>query len=148
MSDQPPFDIDSVISGSKYGDLVQLSQALGASPRFSFKATDWGLPLAAFVHLECLCWFAQAIRSGVWTYYEATPLERQKLMLSALEKFAPTDFAPHYAQGMRDWEDEDKIDAVDQWIESNDKRAWAWHREHARNHREELLAALRPGETQ
>jgi hypothetical protein len=136
------FDIDAVIHGNQYGDLVKLSQALAASPRFSMRAADWGFPLVAFVHLECLCWFAQAIRSGVWIYYEATPLERQNLMLSALETFAPPDFAVHYAQGMRDWEDEEKIDAVDRWIEDNDERANAWLREHAREHRDELLAAM------
>jgi hypothetical protein len=105
--------IAGLIAGNEYGNLFDLSSAICSCPSFAPSKPDYGLPTPAFVYVESLLWFAQAIRSGVWTYYEATTLERQSVMNAALQEFAPDDFALHYAHGMRDWQDETKIDAVD-----------------------------------
>lgn len=104
------------------------------------QAPDYGLPTFAFVFAETLLWFAQAIRSGVWTYYEATPALRQRVMAAALRIHAPQGFADSYERGMLDWRDELKIHAVDVWIETNDAAANAWLRSLARENRETLLA--------
>ena len=41
---------------------------------------------------------------------------------------------------MTDWQDEQKIGAVDDWMEANEEAANAWLRRLARENREELLA--------
>lgn len=131
--------IDKLISDTEYRSLVDLSSALCSAQEFTMRKPDYGLPATAFVFVETLLWFAQAIRSGVWTYYEATPEDRQSRMQAALHQFAPTDFGDQYSHGMRDWQDEEKIAEVDTWIEANDERANGWLREHARTSRAELL---------
>lgn len=127
--------IDRLVSAADYDSLVDLSSAICSVSTFTIHQPTYGLPVAAFVFTETLQWFTQAIRSGVWTYYEATPLERQSAMLSALREFAPADFRDCYAQGIRDWQDEVKIMAVDDWIERNEERANEWLRSHVRSNR-------------
>src|SRR5438874_6346073 len=100
--------IDGLVDGETYHDLVELSSAMCSSPHYRSTAPDYALPIFAFVFAETLLWFAQAIRSGVWTYYEATPLSRQQAMAAALRAHAPQGFADWYERGMADWQDEQK----------------------------------------
>jgi hypothetical protein len=51
------------------------------------------LPEPVFVFVESLVWFSQAIRSGLWIYYEATPRIRQDALPGALRHHAPAEFA-------------------------------------------------------
>ncbi len=132
--------IDKLLQGSTYGDLVDLSRAICSSTDFSIGKPFLGPPLAAFVFVETLNWFAQSIRSGVCTYYEATATERQEEMHQALIQFAPAEFGDKYLQGMRDWRDGQKIRAVDQWIEINDDVANVWLRSLTQTHRDVILA--------
>ena len=76
-----------------------------------------------FLLVEMLCWSAQAIRSGVWTYYEATGTSRQEAMYQALRQYAPNGFAETYLQGMQDWRDQSLIRVIDDWIGANDSVA-------------------------
>jgi hypothetical protein len=132
--------IDARLSGETYHDLVDLSLAMCSSPEYTPSAPDYGLPTFAFAFVETLLWFAQAQRSGVWTYYEATPTPRQTALAAALREHAPPEFAAWYERGRIDWQDEEKIQAVDAWIEVNDDVANAWLRRLARDNREALLA--------
>ena len=111
-----------------------------SSPQNSPQKTEYGLPTFAFLFVETLSWFAQSIRSGTWTYYENLPIERQRAMSAALRTHAPAGFADWYERGMSDWQDEQKIEAVDDWIEANDNEANTWLRDFARENREALLA--------
>src|SRR5579872_2763727 len=105
---------DSVFKSRAYEQLVELSSALCGCSAFRVTDADYGLPREAFAFVEGLLWFAQAQRSGVWTYFESTPLPRQSAMLSALETCsAPSGFAEHYALAMREWTTEAKADQVD-----------------------------------
>jgi hypothetical protein len=120
---------DSLFKSCEYGGLVDLSSALCSCSAFKLIDTEYGLPRPAFLFVEGLLWFAQAHRSGVWTYFEATPERRQSAMLSALEDGdAPPEFAANYAFGMRNWKDEGKIGQVDCWILAHDREntSWLW----------------------
>jgi hypothetical protein len=94
------------------------------------------------VAVEALAWFAQATRSGVWTYFEATMPERQQAMYEALVKFGPHGFAERYQFGMHRWRDSSAIAPLDFWIESNDDRASEWMRTVLREHRVEYKALI------
>jgi hypothetical protein len=121
---------DSLFSSREYGRLVDLSSAVCSCSVFRPDDPEYGLPRAAFTFVEGLLWFAQANRSGVWTYFESTPQPRQSAMLDALETGdAPPGFAAHYALGMRDWKAEDKSAQVDSWIRAHDaeNNEWLWH---------------------
>ena len=132
--------IARLLDGNAYGDLIELSSAMLSSPRFAADAPDYGLPQFALLFVEALQWFAQANRSGVWTYYEATPISRQHAMAAALRDQAPPNFADWYERGMADWTDERKIRAVDEWMEANDNSAHAWLRKLVRENSEALFA--------
>lgn len=132
--------IDRLIAGDSYNDLAQLSSAICSTNSFSLTATDYGLPQFAFVFVETLHWEAQATRSGVWTYYEATPVARQDLMKIALQATAPESLAEWYERGASDWKDEDKIAAVDDWIEKNDESIHEWLHSYAVKNRDAILA--------
>jgi hypothetical protein len=118
--------LDALFSSRDYGKLVEPSGYLQEG--LSRSDPTYGYPRPVFVLVESLLWFAQAIRSGAWTYYEATPRARQDAMLCALESDAPKDFATHYALGMQNWQDEGKIGVVDVWIENHDEdnNRWLW----------------------
>jgi hypothetical protein len=81
-----------------------------------------------FLLVEGLAWFAQSARSGAWTYFESTPVPRQRAMHEALSAEAPQSFAERYAQGMRGWRNETEMADLDDWIESADEtnNKWLW----------------------
>jgi len=118
--------LDALFSSRDYDKLAELAGYLQGG--LSLGDPTYGCSRPVFAFLESLLWFAQAIRSGVWTYYEATPRARQDAMLGALESLAPEGFATHYALGMRSWQDERTIGVVDAWIENHDEdnNRWLW----------------------
>ncbi len=132
--------IDRLLGGDTYHDLVELSSVIRSSQHYTSQAVDYGLPTFAFVFAETLLWFAQAIRSGAWTYYEATPLLRQTAMAESLQVLAPPGFAEWYERGMSSWQDEEEMEAVGEWIKTNDYVAQNWLRGLARENRESILA--------
>jgi hypothetical protein len=119
---------DSLFSLGRYEGLVSISQALCTAPTFSIEAAEYGLARPAFLFVEGLSWFAQATRSGVRTYFEATPATRQAAMLEALEASAPKGFAAQYGTGMRDWMNASEMEQLDRWIQSHDTQnnSWLW----------------------
>jgi hypothetical protein len=62
-------------------------------------------------------------------------------MLDALESEAPQGFATHYALGMQSWQDEQRIEVVDLWIESHDEEnnTWLWRLVNEHRHMIEQL---------
>lgn len=119
---------DALYSSEDYNKLAELSSSLCGSQAFKGDEPDYGFPQPVFVFVESLLWFAHANRSGVWTYYEATPSSRQQAMLRALESEAPDEFAAHYGLGMREWQDGEKIKFVDEWMQDHDaeNNRWLW----------------------
>jgi hypothetical protein len=87
--------LDTLFSSPDFSKLVELCGYL--QDGLNRSEPGYGYPQPVFVFLESLLWFSQAIRSGAWTYYEATPRARQDAMLRALEREAPRGFAAHYA---------------------------------------------------
>lgn len=120
--------LDSLFASREYEKLAELSAIISGSSQFRADVPDYGLPMPAFVFCESLLWFAQTFRSGVWTYFEATPIERQKAMLSALEIMAPHGFADRYAFGSQFWKDAVKMKDLDQWMNDHDdeNNLWLW----------------------
>src|SRR5436305_2507990 len=108
--------IDSLLHGNSRCELAELSSIICSSPTFSKTAPDYGLPGPAFVFVETQLWFAQSLRSGVWSYYEATPQSRQEAFSKALRQYAPQSYADWYERGMADWKEEGRIAAVDRWM--------------------------------
>src|SRR5262245_47672437 len=133
-----PQYIDRLVVADSYEDLVMLSSMVCASRRFKQSSKDYDLPQFAFLFVETLLWFSQAVRSGVSTYYEATPPDRQNAMLAGLAEAAPRDFSYWYEQGMRSWRD-DAVFAVDDWMRANDEVANTWMRTLLRRNRDALF---------
>jgi hypothetical protein len=132
--------IDELLAGDDYGQLAQLSSILCASAGFSSGVSDLGLPQPALLFVEALCWFAQALRSGAWTYYEATPLDRQEAVLSALRAHAPPEFGEWYEYGLAHWESPERMQAADEWIEANEGKAERWLRDYLAANRAMVIA--------
>jgi hypothetical protein len=120
--------IDALLHGDDHCQLAELSSIICVAPSFSQVAPDYGLPLLAFIFVEAQCWFAQSLRSGAWTYYEATPRYRQEAMSKALRHCAPQAYADWYERGMSDWTDQAKVCAVDSWIAASDEATQRWLR--------------------
>jgi hypothetical protein len=108
--------------------LVWLCSAICGGGQFNRQSPTYGLPKALFLFVESLTWFAQGLRSGVWTYFEATSSMRQQEMLAALHDLAPVGFDEQYASGMRGWADAAQAGEVDSWLEQNEEKndAFLW----------------------
>jgi hypothetical protein len=120
--------VDGLFARRDYDGLVWLSSTLCGTRGFNLQNPTYGLPRAVFLFVESLGWFAQGLRSGVWTYFEATPSARQQEMLAALGDLAPQGFAEQYAAGVRGWTDTTRAAEVDKWLQQNDEtnNAFLW----------------------
>ena len=120
--------LDALFAAPEFDKLVEIYQYFPGSKMYRGEAPDYGLPLPAFVFQEILTWSSQSIRSGVWTYYEATPRARQEAMHRALECEAPSGYAATYSLGMETWQDDVQCQGVDEWIAAheNDCNQWLW----------------------
>jgi hypothetical protein len=112
--------VDGLFVDREYGGLVWLSSAICGSEDFAPRHPTYGIPRSLFLFVECLAWFAQGIRSGVSTYFEATPLTRQQEMLTALRELAPKGFDEQYCVGMSSWTNAARVAGVDKWLQQND----------------------------
>ncbi len=106
---------------------------------FQRDAPDFGLPPEAFLLLEVLCWVSQSVRSGVWTYYEATPSMRQTVCSEVLHWHAQPELAAYYNRGMNTWEDDKAIRIVDDWIRANEANLNDWLYRFAITNRDVML---------
>ena len=130
--------LDELLARSDQIALAELQAILFSWHGRDSSQTDYKLPPAIFVYVETITWFSQAIRSGVWTYYEITPLDRQQAMREALVTWAPQDYAAQYGYGMSCWKDAQKIYALDRWIQDREESCNVWLMELLRQHREDL----------
>jgi len=112
--------LDAIFTTSECGRLAEISSILCGCGSYEPKQPDYGFDSQTFVFVESLLWFSQALRSGVWTYFEATPRQRQEAMREALRSIAPKEFSEYYALGMEVWKDENKIKVVDTWMQDHD----------------------------
>jgi hypothetical protein len=137
-----PAYLESLFTPGRYENLVEISSFLSGSASFAPEREDYGLELPLFAFVESLAWFAQSVRSGAWTYFEATPTKRQARMREALESLAPAGFAAHYALGMSSWREEVAMRQLDNWLEQHDSEnnKWLWH--HLETHRAQWLRAV------
>ena len=131
-------NIDQLLESSDYMTLVELQAIIFGLPKCSHSLPDYGLPIPAFVFVEALTWFAQANRSGVWTYFEATTIERQEAMLSALQLFGAPSFAEKYQFGIANWQDIKEMKTLDCWMAETDNICTVWLRELLTHHSQEL----------
>jgi hypothetical protein len=134
--------LNGLFESDEYEDLVQISSLICACEQFSPAAPNYRLPTSLFVFVEGLLWSAQSIRSGTWTYYEATPALRQHAMHRALEELGALEVAQQYAEGMEHWRDEARMQSVDRWLQDHeaDNARWLWELARAnRSSVEELL---------
>jgi len=129
--------LDSLFDGSAYQDLAMLQGILTTAPSFDLRQPDYGLAPPFFVVVEGLAWFAQAWRSGVWTYFEATPPARQQAMYEALLDLAPAEFAQRYQVGMSHWRNTRSMEPLDAWMKETNDAASDWMRALLRAHRTE-----------
>jgi hypothetical protein len=134
--------IDQILNAEKGERLSELLCAFTGRPEYDSTAPDLGLPEPAFLLMECSRWMAQSLRSGVWTYYEATPDERQSACLQALQKHAPVDWAEMYSRGMAVWRSPKKTKPIDDWMSRQIDVIDAWLQAFARENRPVLVNLL------
>jgi hypothetical protein len=120
--------VNGLIATRDDDELDWLSSAVCGCDQFDFQAPMYGLPKALFLFVESVSWFAQGLRSGMWTYFEAKSPMQQQEMLAALRDLAPAGFAEQYAIGMKVRTDAAQIAEVDEWLDQNDERnnAFLW----------------------
>jgi len=118
--------IDNLFASGTYDALVELAGIICGWSGFAEQHPDRGLPPVALVFLETLTWFSQGIRSGSWTYFEATSVERQLAVLSYLEGIAPAEFVERYREGVEHWRDQERMRDHDRWIDSNESVCNQW----------------------
>lgn len=117
-----PQYLDRLCTDRDYEGLAWISAVVCDCQRFDPSDPTYGLPIPAFCLVERLAWFAQGVRSGAWTYYEATPLARQRAMVSALDADAiHPAFAEQYSLGMREWRSPSQMATLDEWLDRNDE---------------------------
>ena len=68
---------------------------------------------------RALEWFG-SLRSGVWQYYENTEPKEQERLLAALLKFELNEIAQWYSFGMKNWQNEEEINKLDDWMIENE----------------------------
>jgi hypothetical protein len=137
-----PTYLDAVYRDGTYEGVAWLSSMICGSGDIELSRPTYGLSDALFVIVEGLAWFAQSVRSGSTTYFEATSPDRQQAMLNALRQYAPGDFADQYDKGIRSWRALDDLSYLDRWIERNDERNTALIWQIAQTYRPEIEGHL------
>lgn len=93
-------------------------------------------PNFVIAFLELSSWMGTSLRSGVWTYYEATKREEIHRTIEYLYQFAPDEeISRMYALGNHNYSDEkyqtdfnypqewlDEYELIDQWIFGHEKK--------------------------
>lgn len=113
--------LEKLCEEKDYSGLCWLSAVLCGSNRLEARGLTYGLPSALFLLIEGLTWFAQGQRSGVWTYFEATPQVRQQAMIEAFQQQDwPSDFSENYLFGMKNWSNPESVSMLDRWLVEKD----------------------------
>jgi hypothetical protein len=134
--------LDQILNAEHGERLVELLCAIGGRPEYDCTAGDLGLPEPAFLLMECSQWMAQSLRSGVWTYYEATPLNRQNACLKVIQNYAPAEWADMYSRGMADWRSDKTMKLIDDWMFRQMDAMDAWRQAFAEANRQVFVELL------
>lgn len=109
-----------------YAALVELQGVALGWEGYDAKLPSFGWPQPIFVVFEILTWLAQADRSGVWTYYEATPVARLDCVLAALEMLKAVELQRQYAYGKMHWQADEACAKLDHWLCENERTTIEW----------------------
>jgi hypothetical protein len=134
--------LESLLDSTQYDSLVELQGLLLLVPGYDGSQPARGLAPHFFVVVEALQWFAQTSRSGVWTYFEATPPQRQQAMVDALTSLGADELARRYRFGIERWRDPTAIAELEAWMEATDEATHQWLRTLLRTHRTVFKALL------
>lgn len=118
--------VAQLVAQQDYGALVDLQGITLGWDRFDPKDLSFGLPQPIFAVFEVLTWLAQADRSGVWTYYEATPVPRQDRVIIALEALQADELRHQYIYGKEHWRIAEAIGQLDNWLSENEQSTIRW----------------------
>ena len=132
--------IDRLLASGKYEALVELQGIVWGWSGLATHHPQYGLPPAVFAFVETLNWFSQAIRSGAWTYFEATPTERQMAIFAGLQRLGPPEFAEQYKHGIEQWQVQEEMRDLDRWVSANESVCDQWLFDLLRQNRKELGA--------
>lgn len=133
-----PAYLEQLLCDDQLESLVELQGIILGSPYIRPNQADYGLPAEGLVFVETLAWFTQALRSGAWTYFEATSEATQVATLQALVRHAPAGYAERYSHGARYWHDGERLKVLDEWIEAQTDLCEEWLRRHLRRHQQRL----------
>ncbi len=136
--------VDRLLTSERFDALVGTQGVLLGWPGLKVDDPRYGLPPSLFAFSETLTWFSQTIRSGGWTYFEATPPERQEALLEDLRDMAPPDVVRRYEEGIWHWQDESVMQEHDRWVSANEAACNRWLHTLLRCNREDLVAVLGP----
>jgi hypothetical protein len=127
--------IDRLLSDVTEGSMAELSSILCGSAQFHVESPDYGFPVGLFVFCEVLLWISQTERSGSYTYFDATPVSRQKILIDALESLRAHDLARTYRRGMANVDDSE----TNRWVNENGTAVRNWLRSLSISQRDEIL---------
>lgn len=117
--------IDELVDSRSYDAMAMLSTYVEAASPASDEAGR-GLPIQLFVFIEAFAWFAQAARSGVWTYFEATTPLRQEAMRASLLQLRCDSLAQLYSFGMLHWKGATLMQKLDRALDEAEKDNESW----------------------
>ena len=137
--------IDRLLVNGHCDTLAHVQGLLHGWPGLAVDDPRYGLPPPLFTFTETLSWFSQAIRSGGWTYFEATPTQRQSALLDDLREMAPGDVVRRYEEGIWHWQDESVMGNHDRWVCANESACNRWLHALLRRNRDELQKVLVSG---
>lgn len=132
--------VSGLLASEQYESLVELQGICLSWSGCNINLPDYGLPLPVFAFVEVSAWFAQSIRSGACTYFEATSQERQYGTHLVLQALGPAGFADNYLYGIEHWRCESDMRLLDRWISDNDDLCHAWLHALVQQHRNEILS--------
>ncbi|MBV6322656.1 hypothetical protein [Duganella violaceipulchra] len=118
--------LSQLLTRRDYGALVDLQGVALGWEGYDARLPSFGWPQPIFVIFEILTWLAQADRSGVWTYYEATPVVRLDCALATLEMLKAVELQQQYAHGKMHWQDSEVSRKLDYWIRENEQTIIEW----------------------
>ncbi len=112
-------------------------------------------PLCVIAFFTIINWFAMSQRSGVWTFYEATPPEDIQLTIRFLEEKDDDELVPIFRYGIHDYQNPnyagnfnypdiwiEESEKIDQWITNHEIWLYGWERKLLNDNKELIIDAM------